>query len=406
MYSSSPPLSQLKKTQRKREKRTPTATPPKTLENPTKPKPLYEEKDKMSPLEGNSRFDIPLVTYFDIKKFYQIQIILHFFGFPLLDAPKSLDNAVFVGIDAEWFESGNGDITELGIVILDAHDIRLGMDVFETLEAGLKAFHIRIKHNAHKVNTKKCPGHPDMFHFGTTKFVDMQEARDLLLEVFSHPSATGGLRDIIFVGHAVDNDLACMKKHFNVDLEQLGVIATTLDAQILAMEVGLEEQDVKISLKNLLWKFGIKEEFLHTAGNDIVYTMIACLLSATLFSAPYRSRSNQDAVNHLKKMLPLNSQPAWGIPVFCTRCDATTHCVDDCTVPMQCTICAASPTNSHQYHTHKTEKCVTEAKAANDNRKVPIRGVVIPCQTCVVSTNQKRWTKAHTHITENCTWKK
>ncbi|KAF2713718.1 hypothetical protein K504DRAFT_462216 [Pleomassaria siparia CBS 279.74] len=376
-------------------KKIPTATP--ATQHP------YTKLTDMQVPPRTSRSALPIPVFLKMKNYTQAEIVLHFFGQPIPYAPQALEDALFIGLDVEWYESGSGDITEIGISILDARDLDSKKSIWENIE-NLQAVHARIKSNAHMLNTKKCPGRPDKFHFGETRFVSMEEAPEALKEAFSHRSERGSLRPVIFVGHAVDNDIEQIKDNFGIDLKELGNIVTTIDSQVLAVEAKIEKEGVLISLKNLLKAHGIEEEFLHTGGNDIVYTMIAIVLTASFLVHRQSHASNQAGVARLKEILPQKPQPSWGIGTFCIRCDATTHSVDDCREMMKCDKCAANPEDSHGAHSHSTHKCLAEAE--RKSAKPDTRGVVVPCEACVMNIDPTRWKRANTHRTEDCFYAK
>ncbi|KAF2250390.1 hypothetical protein BU26DRAFT_387166, partial [Trematosphaeria pertusa] len=289
-----------------------------------------------------------------------VDVLAHFLGGAQLEnAPHTLDDAVIVGLDTEWFERGCKAVTELGISIIDTLSLsRVGSPW--TALASMQVHHARIMKNAHMVNGKKCAGHPDRFEFGATKFVTMEEARRLLLDSFSHSRGDGSLRPVIFIGHAVDNDVDSMKEHLGVDLNELGVIATALDTQAMATELGLVPESRLLSLKDLLAEFAIQEEYLHTAGNDIALTTIAAfLLTADHVAGSdfWRVAHNRSEVASLKSLLQSHPAPTQGITTFCTKCDSTSHMFAQCSAAVSCTECAANSDRSRFAHTHKTEKC-------------------------------------------------
>jgi hypothetical protein len=107
--------------------------------------------------------------------------------------------------------------------------------------------------------------------------------------------------------------------------------------------------------------------------------------------------AGQSQVEGLKFEISSQIQPTFGIPIFCTRCDATSHPAAECQTPVHCDKCAAEPNRARHAHTHKTAKCVIEVPQAP-----PSPPVVIPCLHCVESTEEKRWKKAHTHLAEAC----
>ena len=340
-------------------------------------------------------------NYFARKNPKQWQIISHFFHRVLEHAPVHLYDALIVGLDAEWWEFDKKKVTELGISIIDPMKTTNRDGIWGVLDK-METFHVRIMENAHMINSRRLPGHPEKFQFGKTMFVTMSEARRLLIDMFVQANSIGFARPVIFVGHAVENDIEMMKEQFNIDLDGLATVAATIDTQILPREVGIVHSDVKIGLGALLDYFKVNEPFLHNAGNDIACTMIAAFLTARM-----RTRSlslvdpswilptaNQAEVDGLKTrgvQRQTMRPPEHGIPVFCTKCDETSHMVGNCPALVHCDKCADKG-RPYMAHTHKTEKCTYIER--------PL--VVVPCQYCVASTDPRRYSKADTHTTEDC----
>ncbi|KAF2117089.1 hypothetical protein BDV96DRAFT_469504, partial [Lophiotrema nucula] len=289
----------------------------------------------------------------------QVSILSHFLKKTMDHAPLALDDAVIVGLDVEWYERGTDDITELGICILDTKNISEEFDILEVIQC-MQVFHARIKENAHMLNTELCPGRPDIFHFGTTKFVTTEEARQLLFESFTWREEDGSLRPVIFIGHGVDNDLEQLKQHFGIDVAAMGCVKSTIDTQVMAIEAGIRSAGPLISLESLLSGFGIREEYLHTAGNDVGYAIIAGLLTANLHTTHciLDTHTLQTCIDLLKAQAYHKPKFAWGTEVFCTRCDAEDHFHLKCRASVHCDICTRDPLLSQHAATHKTEKCL------------------------------------------------
>jgi hypothetical protein len=325
----------------------------------------------------------------------QTDILSHLIGLQHLALPNAISSAlkspIFVGLDAEWFERAPHPITELGVSIF-LHQPRMNEPVMAHPLADLHSMithHVRIIENAHMTNGELCQGYPEHFQFGKTRFVTMAQARQALLEAFR-------CGPVIFIGHAVDNDIAFMKSHMGVDLAALGTIAVTLDTQVMARELGLSPPTRKISLKALLAQFRITEPYLHNAGNDIAQTIIAAWLLAYENSIPgstYANPSNAIFMSVVKAQANVtwrNQDTGYGIETFCTRCDSKEHTRHECTEVIFCTKCAGHPRLGGGANTHRTDKCTA------------VRMVVVPCEACSVSTDPKRWKNATTHVGEEC----
>ncbi|KAF2023235.1 hypothetical protein EK21DRAFT_12746, partial [Setomelanomma holmii] len=191
-------------------------------------------------------------------------------------AKSALHDALIVGIDLEWYEHDANYITEIGISVLDPRYVTRKGSAWDVLRS-MTTHHVRVCEHAHMINSDFCQGSPEDFQFGKTSFVAVDEAKNVLRETFIQLDGRGP-RPIIFVGHAVENDVAMTKDRFGFDIAKLETVAATVDTQVLAAEYGVVQRPKKAKLSQVLEKLGISEPSLHNAGNDIVCTMIAALL--------------------------------------------------------------------------------------------------------------------------------
>jgi hypothetical protein len=321
----------------------------------------------------------------------QVQAAAHIFGikkapFLVYEISTQLKSAMIVGLDMEWYESGPKRITELGISVLPVPQSSPGKPIHALNNMGVH--HMRLKETAHMVNGEKCPGHPEAFQFGSTCFVNATEAKQALLDVFFQYDLHMGIRPVVLVGHAIDNDIDILRQKFDFDLVALGVVVLVLDTQVMAKELGMNSGN-PMSLKNILAQYSVEEKYLHNAGNDIAQTMVAASLLAGEF-VTHRGRylpENQVDVANLNVMLRNQNAGRWGVPVFCTNCDSTEHFVGQCPIAHFCPRCANSPSWKHTAHTHPMHKCVRPA---------------FPCQVCAESTDKRRQKNSMTHYIEDC----
>ncbi|KAF1912197.1 hypothetical protein BDU57DRAFT_459517 [Ampelomyces quisqualis] len=332
------------------------------------------------------------------------------------EAEQSLQSAVIVGLDAEWFEYDPSYITELGISILQPEKVNATIGNWLSpwkVIANMLNLHVRIRPNAHLVNSELCPGNPDEFQFGKTSFVDVDQARGLLRDAFVQFSEHGEPRPIIFVGHAVDNDIAVIKQRFGFDIEALGVIVATIDTQVLAVESGLIAKAKKIRLCNLIGKYGIWERYLHNAGNDTVCTMVAAILMAAGSAKADHSASYKE-LKYYAQSDSGNAMTPYGIPRFCTKCDSTKHDSNTCSATVICDYCMATPSLIWKAETHKTDKCREAIKYAmldeeepSPEIKVTVHRFPCPCSLCIESTDPKRHEVeyAYSHLEQDCIYK-
>lgn len=303
---------------------------------------------------------------------------------------SQLKDALLVGLDLEWYESGPPNvITEIGVSVLSAPQGPLAKPIHAL--NGMQVHHMRLKETAHMVNGEKVAGHPEAFQFGSTRFVDATEAKQALAEIFLRHDSHGFPRPIVLFGHAVDNDIDILREKFDFDLTALGVVVLTLDTQVMAKEHGMGSRPQ--SLKSTLTQYSVVENYLHNAGNDVGQTMVAAsLLAGELATGRGRYHAdNQGDVDNLKATLRNRSMAYWGTSLFCTNCNSANHLVGQCPGKYFCNRCANNPQWKHKATTHPIEKCVRPA---------------YPCKACVESTDQKRQQDSMNHYVEDCGFEK
>lgn len=347
-----------------------------------------------------------LKTFLQTKS--QLEIAGHFLGARLEDtAAAGLDQVALIGLDAEQWEFGEHDITELGISVLVPSTVDRSADTHNAIDLvrETKNYHVRVKENAHKINQHFVGGYPENFEFGTTVFLSKLETGEFLRDSFQQVDpGTGRPRPVILVGHAVHNDIEMMKAHFNIDLEREANIVGTLDSQVLAVGARYASFSRPISLANLLAKFDIKEDFLHNAGNDIACTMLATFVTALeglrqsgkILEEEYEGvvAGMAEKYDELKKHSKQVSLPPYGDMSFCTRCDGTGHFHGTCTAAN--VFCYACRTDSHM-----AAKCL---EADDEGAGIPVdkEQVPVPCEFCVMNNDPAVYTMAYYHWTKDC----
>ncbi|KAH3945226.1 hypothetical protein HBI56_055370 [Parastagonospora nodorum] len=348
------------------------------------------DNNKLSPKELNSHLTRALA---DIDA---ADVVRHFVGFPLLGAPSVLNEAAVVCLDIEWWQHQPKPTTELGIAELLAKGM-LPTAHAENILTGIQVAHARIMPHAHLLNTFKGSGDPEIFHFGTTKFVTAEEAKQVVIDTFVRPrlggDEVGSLQPIILIGHAVENEFEHIQRAFGVDLRSYGTVVKVIDTQAMATKAGIAgPKGPNIGLRDLLTYFNVHIDNLHTAGNDAAGTLMAAVLLALkdgLYPvgkppAVVKGRNIQEVVESVVSIGKSYPPPAWGREHFCTRCQRENHHRPDCFATVSCSICRDSGVvrlyNAHR--THMTANCLFAYQKLPDPDHGPVKAF---------PTNSRSW---------------
>lgn len=306
-----------------------------------------------------------------------VDLMRHFLGISRIKgAPAELNDVFIVGLDAEWWEKEPHHITELGFSFLRTGELA-GMEPGPhgvNFLSKIKFFHVRIQPFSHLVNRQYTPGDPEQFHFGSSRFVSLVEARTLLADFFLHPPMvpnTNRKFPIVLLGHDVGNDVEKMRQHFGVDIGQN--LTAVIDSQKMAEEKYIRgPRGPQIGLKDLAQYFHMNPVNLHTAGNDVAYTAFLSVivpLKMELYASPanpfgepqatVQGRHIQQVVDDMGLVGRARIPPQFGRVLFCTKCDGDDHLRHFCRVSVRCEYCINSvqPRLRSTALTHKTEKC-------------------------------------------------
>lgn len=195
--------------------------------------------------------------------------------------PSTWSDIVFLSIDLEAFEYDQNKITEIGVSVLDTRNlagITPGTHATSWL-AKIKTRHLRISEYKKLVNKRFIKGCPDNFNFGDSEFVQLNQIRNILTQIFNNPAGvqapTFDKRKIVLVGHGLSNDTNYLKA-LNFSPNASGNVVRSMDTQVLSGST----KRLTLGLERVLRGLGADPVNLHNAGNDAAYTLQALVMMA------------------------------------------------------------------------------------------------------------------------------
>ncbi|KAF2491538.1 hypothetical protein BU16DRAFT_621084 [Lophium mytilinum] len=277
-------------------------------------------------------------------------------------AENQPSSAILIAIDCEWHENEPRELTEIGIAMLDTRDIQ-GLEPGPNAENWLDKiwfYHLRIREHGHMLNTRFCPGHPDDFNWGTTKWVTKAEASRALHDLFTErvEPPKPELCPVVFLGHAVHGDSQKLAEHLQFDMGAIGSVVSTLDTQVIANECGYRGRGDTIGLGPLCSRFDISPKHLHNAGNDSGYTLITAVMMGLTSEQKELAKVDKPVDSLMTSLMAARKSyrpPSWGVESFCTRCDRVGHVQPQCRARVECSKCKAK--SRRGYRSHSTHRC-------------------------------------------------
>lgn len=256
------------------------------------------------------------------------------------------DQTVVIAFDVESWEENHAMITEIGISTLDTAEL-------VTIAPGhqgenwikkIRSRHFRIAGRESMRNYKYCTGNPDSFQFGTSEFVALDSAPELVDSCFEWPYSAGfecegpptcdaegnpiprllpvpdttqtafnprsKTRNLLLIGHDITGDIAYLSQLgseiFGSDIKNppansndnlsrrqrvLSSVRERLDTSVLHKTLNKDSQ-VR-SLIKMCYDLDITAWYAHNAGNDARYTLEAFVKLAI------KARQQDDAANKL-----------------------------------------------------------------------------------------------------------
>lgn len=240
--------------------------------------------------------------------------------------------------------------------------------------------HYRIRENSHLSTSKEDPTEADQppFHFGYSVYVTLEDAMDLLQQIWHQPidpmKLEKGNRPVICLSFG-NNEALNKTRHVDFDFSptEIGTTVAMLDAQNIAVQAKITSSG-DASIGYLLKIFQIRPYHEHNAGNAAMYVTALAFLSV-LRKELYGSEANPKAIPGQRGISSTKTAskvmqwlmdhptpvPPFGVTTYCSRCSSFVHTADECpNTDFVCSKCLASKTKFRQESavTHMEGLCI------------------------------------------------
>ncbi|KAH4003260.1 hypothetical protein HBI56_055330 [Parastagonospora nodorum] len=296
-----------------------------------------------------------------------------------------LKEAVLVTIFRKWSVLPPYTLTEIGVTTYERQQVHGGRPCppgphAEDLLRHVWSMHYRIRENAHVSATKEDPTEADQtpFHFGYSVFVTLEDAMDVLQQIWHQPidmmKLEKGHRPVICLSYG-NNDVLGKTRHVDFDFSptKIGTTVAMLDAQNIAIQAKITSSG-DASIDYLLPIFQIRPYDEHNAGNAAMYVTVLAFLSVLrkeLYGseANPKARPGQQGISSTKTARSVmqwlmdhpTPVPPFGVTTYCSRCSSFVHTVAECpNTDFVCSKCLASKIKFRQENavTHMEGLCI------------------------------------------------
>lgn len=165
-----------------------------------------------------------------------------------------------VAFDVEAYEKSPQKVTEIGIAVYDP--VVLQQSMLPIITQG----HIIIEEHKTLHNRRYCPDNKAFFMGGVSHMADMKTARKIITGVMDEYITN---RNGSFVGHHIEGDIKWLRS-LNINIsDQVGIVDTG--------RLHSYSRRRGATLRGILRLVGIPHGYLHNAGNDAYYTLLAAM---------------------------------------------------------------------------------------------------------------------------------
>lgn len=191
---------------------------------------------------------------------------------PPYQSPKNLDllkhamDTIFlrqtplVAVDVEAYEKNTTKVTEIGIAVYDP-----AMQQNSILPI-INHTHLITKEHKSLFNGKYCPDNKYKFMGGTSYVMSLKQCRDIMKTILDkYINQRGGT----FVGHSIGSDIKWIRN--------LGIPVDIKVPPVDTFRLFQLSRSRGCTLRGILRTLDLPHGYLHNAGNDAYYTLLAAM---------------------------------------------------------------------------------------------------------------------------------
>ncbi|ODQ67302.1 hypothetical protein NADFUDRAFT_45442 [Nadsonia fulvescens var. elongata DSM 6958] len=174
---------------------------------------------------------------------------------------------VFISFDLEHYEFEPTLLTEIGITVYDPYDKKWDQKNQPVFFPRFRSSHIIVDEHKRHRNGRFVPDNMFNFLFGKSNVMKQKAALKAFTEIINHYNqAYPG--EVVFIGQQLSGDILFLKKMGIQVPENIPILDTE--------RVWKESQpEGSSNLAHILQKLDLPHSFIHNAGNDSYYTLMA-----------------------------------------------------------------------------------------------------------------------------------
>lgn len=300
------------------------------------------------------------------------EILEYCLGYEKPGAPDLAEDVVLIALRCHTLDEEPHPLLQIGVHFISRHEAKVELENpgphSSNILCQIAYSHTIIKENAHHANRLPNPREAEINRFGATRFVSIDDQKDVLERIFGLPtmndSPTASESDVpplcpvVLLGYDVPQWHTLLDT-FTFDRFMGQNVVAVVQTKKIACEPGYRWHSAAPTLSQLTQELEIEYPARQSASDQAAYALIDAIQLVMRPRIPLARESIQSVINHT--ILSSQSQiPWWGERDFCTMCGDSGHRRLRCRFRMvpieECWKCFLAERHSVKY-THVPEMC-------------------------------------------------
>ncbi|EFQ91991.1 hypothetical protein CFE70_009381 [Pyrenophora teres f. teres 0-1] len=267
----------------------------------------------------------------------QTEILEYCLGYDKPDAPKLAEHVILIALKCHSLDKPPYPLLEIGIHSISRHDTKKelsnpGSHSLNILRR-IAYHHMIIEDNARHANRLPNPRDAEINRFGATRFVNMDDAKDVLDHMFRTPTMIKSPADskscipclcpLVILNYDVPQ-LPALQLAFKFDASIAQSLVATINTKRISCELGCPWRNAEVTLSQMTQDLKIECPDKQSAADQAAYALINAIQLAMRPKIPLTRESIRSVIN-TTMLYSQSDVPWWGEKNLCTVCGEHGH---------------------------------------------------------------------------------